>query len=243
MCVGAVGVDGDACASGGCQAVCVVHLVGVEACDHANVAALVGFVGLLVAEAASSADQVASQAVVVAAGQGHEAVIVWHALFVHDGVAQGDVIVIASGSCDWNDQRAEVSGRAHDGHVDVGGQLLLGALTQTAFLQSVTQFEGSHFPWHCLAVAQSRGDGQLSHALVLASDAVTGCAVDRLSDVGLWAPDGVVGAFHHCLVCVVDGDVTGQNQRILEAFEEVFKGNALFFRETIGHGISLKNHF
>jgi hypothetical protein len=120
---------------------------------------------------------------------------------------------------------------------------LLGALTQTAFLQSVTQFEGGHFPWHCLAVAQSRWDGQLCHALVLASDAGAGGAVDRLSDVGLGTPDGVVGAFHHCLICVVHSDVAGQNQRILETFEEVFKGNALFSRETIGHGISLKNHF
>ena len=229
MCVGAVGVDGLACAGSSCQAVCVVHLVGVEACDHADVAALVCFVRLLVAEAASSADQVASQAVVVAAGQGHEAVVIWNALFVHDGVAQGDVIVIASSSCDWNNQRAEVGGRAHDGHVDVRGQLLLGALTQTAFLQRIAQLKGSHFPRHSLAVTQGGRNSQLCHALVLASDAGARRAVDRLSDVRLGTPDGVVGAFHHCLICVVDVDMTRQNQRVLEAFEEVFKRNALFF--------------
>ena len=120
------GVDRSGSTSSRSDAVCVVELVRVKPGDHADEVALISLVRLLIAKRTACLRQITSQTVVVAARQTQEAIIVRHALLVHDGIAQGDVIIITGSSANRNDQSALGSSGVHDGHVDVGCKFLLG---------------------------------------------------------------------------------------------------------------------
>ena len=119
------GVDRSGSTSSRSDAVCVVEFVRVKTCDHADEVALISLVRLSVAKRPAGLRQITGQAVVVAARQSQEAVKVGHALLVHDGIAQGNVIIITGSSSNRNDQRALGGCGVHDGHVDVGCELLL----------------------------------------------------------------------------------------------------------------------
>ena len=209
------------------DAVRIVKFVGVKTSDHPDLIALVSEVRFRVAEGASCHRQVAGHAVIVAAGQAQEAVVIRNALLVHDRVAQAHVVIVTGGANDRNNQRALSGCGVHDRHVDVRSQLLLGGLAQAALLQRISQVEGRHGPRHRLAEADGAGNRQLGHVLV--RDGRAGRGGLRLGDVGHRAPDGVVGTSHHRLVGVVDRDVTRQHQQVLEAFKNVFERYALFF--------------
>ena len=195
------GVDRGYSSSNG-DAVRVVELVGVKTSDHPDLVTLVSEVRFRVAEGASCHRQVAGHAVVIAAGQAQEAVVVRHALLVHDRVAQAHVVIVTGSANDGDNQRALSGCSVHDRHVDIAGQLLLGALAQAALLQRIAQIKSRHRPRHRLAKADGAGNRQLGHVLV--RDGRAGRGGLRLGDVGHRAPDGVVGTSHHRLVGVVN---------------------------------------
>ena len=125
-----------------------------------------------------------------------------------------------------------VCGHVHDGQVDVTGQLLLGRVTQAAFLQRVTQFGGRQNPGHRLVKAERCGNAELRKVLEVRGHVST---VERLRHVGLGTPNDVVRALHHCAVGVVHSDIAGKNEGVIKAFEDVFERYAFFFTKCICH--------
>ena len=187
----------------------------------------------MIAKRTTCLRQVAGQTVVVTAGQTQEAIIVRNALLVHDGIAQGDVIIITGSSANRDHQGALSGSGVHDCNVDVRSKFLLGAIAQTTFLQRIAQIEGSHGPRHSLAEADGRWDRQLGHVLIRYRG--TRSASLRLGNVRHRTPDGVIGAGHFGLVCVVDRNVTRQDQEVLETFEDIFERDAFFFGKCVCH--------
>ena len=232
--LGAVGGDGHSRGLRG-QTVAIVELVGLEAGHHANVAALVGLVGLGVAERTGGSGEVAGQTVVVAAVQSQIAVLHRNALLVHDAVAQRHVVVVASSTSHGNHQSALVGGHVHDGHVDVGSQLLTSGGAQTAFLQRIAQFLGVQLPGAGLGEAQRSRNGQLRHVVVVRRNRRANSRGERLSDVGHRTPDGVTSTLHRHRVGVVDGDVAAQDEGVLETFKNVLERDAFFFGKCVCH--------
>ena len=159
-------------------------------------------------------------------------------MLVHEAVAQRHVVVVTSRGGGGHNERALVCGNVEDGGVDVGSELLTCSRAQTTLLESVTEFQRGHGPRHSLAVAQGGGHRKLGHVLIRTSDGRTSGRVDGLSDVGHRTPDGVACALHHCGVGAVNAHVAGKDQGIVEAFEEVLKGNALFLGKRVSHCLS-----
>ena len=116
------------------------------------------------------------------------------ALLVHDAVAQSDIVVVAGSGADSDHQRTEICRAVHDGNVDVGGQLLLGSITEATLLQGITQFQCVQDERHRLLEAERCRDGQLR-----VSREVVGLihTIKALGDVRLGTIDDVVGSFHH----------------------------------------------
>ena len=227
-----LGVNRGICTTGCADAVGVVELVGLETSHSADEAATICLVADLVAERARRHSQIAGHAVVVAARQRQVAVEHLHALLVHDRVARSHVVVAAGRGRGADHQRTQVRGDVHDGEVDVRGQLLLGGVAEAAFLQSVAQLQRVHDPRHRLLEAERGRNGQLRE---LGEVQRLVHAVVGLRDVGLRAPDHVVGALHHRAVGTVHGDVARQHKRVVEAFEDVLERYALFLGKTVCH--------
>ena len=236
----AVGGDG-AAGRVSSAAVRIVELVGLEACDFTDIRTLVSISRLVAGERTGRHRQVASHAVVIAARQSEVTITGHHALLVHDAVAQSNVIIGASSGCDRNHEGALSSGQVHNREVDVRSQLLLGRVTEATFLQSIAQFQSVHLPSRALVETERRGNRQLSHVRDIASNRGANGAVERLGDVGLRTPDGVTSAFHRHAVGVVDGDVLAEDQRVVEAFEDVLKSNNFFLGKAVSHLKLLRN--
>ncbi|OBQ31997.1 MAG: hypothetical protein AN487_23220, partial [Anabaena sp. CRKS33] len=182
----------------------------------------------VVAEAAGAFRQVGRHAVVVTGGQSQVAVSARYALLVHHRLDFSHVVKARRHTSAFDEQGALRGGNVHHGDVDVAGQLLLGSIAQALLLQSIAQFGGVHDPRHRSGEADSRGDGQLGVVVKVGRHVHTRVGH---GDIGLRTPDDVVGPLHHRLVGGVNRDVARQNKGVLEAFQEVFKRDAFFFRE------------
>ena len=232
----------------------VVLLVGVEARHHADVRALERLVrAVVLPEGARRADDVAREAVVAARGEREVTVVTHHAGLVHERVAERDVVERARGGADRNDERTEARGRLHERDVDVGGELLVRARRETAFLKRVAELGARHRPSGGLDRGDARRNGELR--LVAEGDANAGRTRDRGHDVRLRTPNGAVvrargrdrrnGDARHRrrarrvrLVVVVDVDVARHHERVVEALEELIERDFLFLAECVGHGLN-----
>ena len=142
------------------------------------------------------------------------------------------MVIFAGGDGDRDNQRALGRRHVHDGDVDVGRQLLLCAVSQAALLQGVTQFSCRHRPRNRLVEADRRGNRELGPVLEVGRH--VGAGVGH-HDVGLRTPDDVVGALHHLLIGLIQRDVAGHHQCVLEAFEDVLECDPFFFAKTVSH--------
>ena len=232
--LGAVGCDGDSRRLGS-QTVGVVHLVGIETCNHADVGTLIRAVRLRVTERTGRDRKVASQSVVIAGRQRQVAVVILHALLVHDRIAECHVVVVTRRTSDCNNERALVRCDVQNGTVDVGRELLLSGIAEAAFLQRVAQFLRVQLPSRGLGEAERGRHGKLRHVVVVRRNGRADSAIKALRNVRHRTPDGVACALHRCAIGGVDVDVTAQNERILEAFENVLERYDFLFRKCIRH--------
>ena len=95
-------------------------------------------------------------------------------------------------------------------------------------MKGITQFERVQDERHRLLKAERSRNGKLSIGTKVAGLIH---AVIALSNVRLGTINDVVRAFHHRSVGVVDGNVAGQNQSVVKAFEDVLECYALLFTE------------
>jgi len=223
---GVASVDRDAGAGSRTNAVRVVELEGVEARNLADVGAVVS--GQRLAGQRLTPGEVVRHAVVVAGGQSQVTRIEVDTLLIEDGFALGDIVKPGGSREALHNERSLSGSDVQNSHVDVARQLLLGGVTQTLFLKGVTEFSRRHDPRHRLVETNRCWDSQLDVVREVARHIR---ARVGLGNVGLGPPDHVVGAFHHRLIRVVDRDVAGQDECVLETFEEVFKGHPFFFAE------------
>ena len=223
---GVASVDRDRSTGSHTATVRVVELVGAEAGDLADEGAVVS--GQRLALKRLTTSEVIRHAVVVASGQCQVTIKVVYTLLVEDGLALGDVIEAGGSSETLHNQRSLSGSHIENRNIDVARQLLLGGITKALFLKGVTQFSCRHDPRNRLVVADCGRDGELGVVREVRSHV---SARKRAADVRLRPPDRVVGAFHHRLIRVVDRDVTGQDEGVLEPFEEVFERYAFFFAE------------
>ena len=225
------GIDRESAASSGeGQPVGIIEFIRIEPADPTDETLLICLLGQI--RQILPSGEITGKTVVVDGRESELAIVPGDSDPVHHRVDRGDIRETGGGCCADHNEGTLKRGCVHARDVDIRSKPLTSGITETLRLKSVSEFSGSHVPGNRLLESDRRRNRELSEILEVRG--LIGTVV-RHRDVRLRTPDHVVGPLHHHLIGGVFAEHAGENERILETLQDLFKRYPFLFTESVGH--------